>query len=253
MANVNVEFAGLVVAIVSADKKSVSVVFPDARSVGGPAHRPVLLVKDVAGLKGEPDFAVTLKSDRTKLTDEYAGWFVHGNVEFNGDFAPFTAPDLRQTMDLNRVAAATKLIPANQRPLSATVQIRKGQLKSLGFPLKFDFHYMFGGDEKTVYGKGNEVELTERLEWSLGDLRGPVEVSFNGQDGLRKAVKVPEDVGEPLIISNLAGGSGKSTAHFDAFYVLLADRERSPLIKRTQLKSDIPDNPDECRAAVFQE
>ena len=254
MAKVFVEFAGLTIALVAKDKKSASVVLPDARAVGGPEHAAVLLIKDVSGLKGAPDFTVTRPSDNTRLTAEYAGWFLRGDVVFSGALDAFAA-DVSQTMDVRLIANAKNLVPVDQRPVTAQVSINYGKLGPSGVPLLFDFHYKELGVEKRVYGPGKEVTLTERMLWDLGNLAVPFKISFMSPDGKHTVLTVPETVGEPLIISNLSGGAVKANPHFEALYVF-GDGDRTPGIKRYKVRGgaaeDIPDNPDECRAGFFQ-
>ena len=268
MAKVSVEFAGLTIALVPDGKKSASVVLPDARAVGGPEHAAVLLIKDVSGLKGKPDFTVTGGSDGTVLTAEYAGWFLRGDVAFSGSFDKFAEPVLDKTMDVKKVADAKTLVPKNQRPATAQVLIDKGKLFSSGVPFLFDFLFKVGNDEGRVYGPGKEVRLTERMTWDLGDLKAPFKISFTSRDGTNTVLTVPEaekekdEADKPLIliISNLVGGSVKANPHFDAFYSFCADGKRTPRIQRYKKEKDdqividdIPDNPDECRAGFFQE
>jgi hypothetical protein len=270
MAVVKVEFAGLVVAVVPPGKDSVSVLLLDARAVGGPAHSSVLLIKDVPGLKGSPDFTITRPSSiklcgpdgayhpDNEEAPEFAGWFLRGDVEFSGNLAPFSKPNLAKTMDIKRIGDARKLVPANLRPLSATVRLDKGQLSSSGVAHYYDFHYFQDGEKRRVYGPGNEVELTDRMSCDLGEIKGSFQVSFQGITGGRTVVTISDtaDLDEPILISNLAGGSVKAGEHFDAYFVL-ADSKRTPSIKQyprpEQVGVDIPDNPDECRAARFEE
>lgn len=260
MATVNVEFAGLVVAAVPRDAmtaKKIPVMLLDVRAVGGPEHTAVMLVKDVPGLKGVPDFTITRPSDGKTDPVEFAGWILRGDVEFSGGFDAFAAPDLAKTMDLKTVADAADLVSPGRRPLTATVMVEAGKLRSSGTPHHFDFLWLDNDIppvEQRVYGAGNEVELTDRLTWELGDVKAAFQVSFTRTDGSRCVVTIPHDVGETIMVSNLVGGVGKGAPHFDAFYSL-AVGTRTPHIQRynkaTGMKQDPPENPDECRPATF--
>jgi hypothetical protein len=136
------------------------------------------------------------------------------------------------------------------------VVVKDGMLKPNGLAKHFDFLFKDNTTVKRVYGAGKEVELTDRLQWDLGDVPSPFQVSFKAVDGTHTVVTIPETVGEPVLISNLAGGSGKATPHFDAYYIL-ANGKRTPRIQRFSAvggnPEDPPDNPDECRLAIFEE
>jgi hypothetical protein len=262
MPQVSIEFAGLVVAVVPPSKDRVDVLLLDARAVGGPPHSAVMLVKDVPGLMGSPDFTITRPASHAagkKDTQEYAGWIIRGDLHFSGNLPAFSPPDLSKTMDLKKVGDATALVPVNLRPVSATIKLTNGLLKSSGRAELFDFPYIDGHQEKRVYEKCNEVELTDRLTCDLGDLTTPIRVSFRGTDGAQTIVTIPasDELDEPIIISNLVAGSTQAGQHFDAYYTL-ANNKRTPRIKRYKRKCediawDFPDNPDECRAAKFEE
>jgi len=255
MAQVYVEFAGLVVAVLPPAKDLIDVLLLDARAAGGPQHSAVMLVRDVVGLKGSPDFTITRPSGDVTAQDEYAGWILRGSVEFAGNFAPFAAPDLAQTMDLKHIGAARRLLPANQRPVTASVRLTRGKLMSSGVSGLFDFHY---NENDRVYGRCNEVELTDRVKCDLGNVDAPFQVSFQGLDGTRTVVTIPETVGEPILISNLASGSAQLTHHFGAYY-MIADNLRQPSIRSYPERCaevriwDFPDNPDECRSGKYEE
>lgn len=260
MATVQIEFAGLVVAAVPKDAmtaKKISVMLLDVRAVGGPEHSAVMLVKDVPGLRGVPDFTITRPSDGKTDPVEYAGWILRGEVEFSGGFDAFAAPDLAKTMDLKMVSGATDLVSPKRRPLTATVVIEAGKLRSSGTPHHFDFLWLDNATppaDQRIYGLGKEVELTDRMTWELGDVKESFQASFTRADGSRCVVTIPHDVGEPIMISNLVGGVGKGAPHFDAFYTLAVGTQ-TPRIQRynaiTGVKLDPPENPDECRPATF--
>lgn len=255
MAIVKIEFAGLVVAVVPSAPTLVNVALLDARSVGGPDHSAVMLVLDHEGLKGVPDFTITSRSAGAGTeVGEYAGWFLRGDVTFAGDFAAFQAPRLDKTMDLKKVADATGLAPPNQRSISATVLLDAGQLTSGGFEALFDFKHDPGTGEERIYNQA--ITLSDRLICDLGDVTQPFKVSFTGKDGRHCVVTIADTVKEPIVISNLVGGAGNTTAHFEAYYEL-APGTRKPWIVRyladgTVMQFDWPDNPDECRTAKFE-
>ena len=254
-AKVKIEFAGLVLAIVSSDKKQVSMTLLDSTSVGGPKHSPVLLIKDHEGLRGAPDFTVTMASDGVKPGDEFAGWILSGEVQVSGtDAAPLTL-NLGKTGDLKKVAGATVLAPSNERPISAMVTLTSGDVTSSGVEGKFDFEFVdAAGAKQRVYGSAQA--LTDRVTCDLTASK-PFRIRFDSPSG-RRVVTVAQDVGSPIIISNLVAGSGKATPHFDVYFEVPGDGTRQPTIKRVLAsgalpQTDPPDNPDECRLMMFEQ
>jgi hypothetical protein len=254
MGSVKLEFAGLAVAVIPASKDSASILLLDAAAVKGPPHSAVLLMKDHKGLAGAPpDFTITGPSNEATLPAEYAGWFLRGVVSFAGLSSTFDRPSLDQTMDLKRVANASALVDPSGRPITATVALKNGSLRSHGVSQLFDFEYEEGGKKLRVYEA--QVALKERLLCDLGEVEKSFSITFQDAQGGSREVQVSGDVRENILISNLVAGATKAEDHFKVFYALV-NGTREPRILRLPSQSpvmrDEPDNPDECRLARFE-
>lgn len=247
MATVNVEFefVGLCLAVVSKKTSIVEICLLDATAVGGPEHSATLVVPDHPGLMGVPDFVVA------DASHEFAGWALAGQFSIGGRIdSTGSAIDLSKTADLHTIAETSAV--SVDAPVRARCALPRGLLKSSGSEHDFNFYYddpLKG--ETAVYPR--PVKLVDRLALTL-KVDGPLRFRIPRASGGERLIVIskPEELpaSSPIRIANITAGVAKGAPHFEVYYEAVASPSRHPKIRRIVPKkqgADIPDNPDECR------
>lgn len=275
-----IEFAGLCIGV--NEPTRTRLLLPHTRSVGGPEHTPVLLIRDHVGLVGTPHFTVTLG----KRLEEYAGWYIGGRVRLFGLNQKYELPDqseptetkyptwrsVKYLANLGEIADARELQDLELLPLAAEMSLEHGVLIPVGFNdvLRYNYEY----EEKDR--KGDKIKKTKKNVYQAPRLRAdraalripkvtaPFKISFTGPQGIPEIVTVNHTVKSRIVVSNLTAASAQAVSHMDTYYECVKGTRRPKVVqylpvkpkgyrkKGPEEKDDYPYNPDECIFMWFQ-
>jgi hypothetical protein len=268
MPPVFIEFAGLCIGV--NEPTRTRILLPHTRSVGGPAHSPVLLIRDHAGLIGTPHFTITMPDN----LDEYAGWYLSGKVRMSGITEKYQPPDnspIQNTLpktwrsvqylaNLRDVAGTNDLQDPEVLPLAAEMSLEHGRLEAVGFTDQLTYNYEY--EIKDAQGKTKKKMIypkprlrAERAALRLSDVTAPFKFSFMASGGSPEIVTVDHTVTSRIVVSNLTAASAQGVSHLDTYYECVKAQFRPRVVRYLpngkRSKDDFPYNPDQCMFAFF--